>query len=115
MAGIACDLRQRSGVSAYYDLFPTTAAAEAAHGRYRRANGVPLERGSCAPADGRRPPLPAEEAWPGRTDDAPNGRRMCLVRQGAIWLVVTLPEQRIMAFTTGRQYRSVYSHGTATG
>lgn len=96
VAGLACDTERAYGVTAYYDLFPSRAAMEAAYGRYRRANGVPLEAGTCFPPVGKRrgAPLPAEGPWrAGGTLGA--GRAMCVRAGDRVWLVTDHPARMI--------------------
>lgn len=95
VAGLRCDTEPALGVAAFYDLFPTTAAA-AAYGRYRRANDVPLDRGNCLAAGTRTARLPAEGPWrAGRT--LGTGRAMCFRAGERAWLVSSHPA-RINAY-----------------
>jgi hypothetical protein len=96
VAGLQCDTEPAFGAAAFYDLFPTTALTAGAYGRYRRANGVPLEQGNCLAPRTRQGTLPAEGAWrAGRALGA--GRAMCLRSGDRVWLVSSHPA-RIIAY-----------------
>lgn len=96
VAGLQCDTEPAFGVAAFYDLFPTTALTAGAYGRYRRANGVPLEQGNCLAPRTRQRALPAEGAWrAGRA--LGGGRAMCLRSGDRVWLVSSHPA-RIIAY-----------------
>jgi hypothetical protein len=94
VAGLACETEAAFDVAAFYDLFPTAVSAAGAYGRYRRANGVPLERGNCLAAGAGAASLPAEGAWrAGRALGA--GRAMCFRAGERVWLVSSHPARVI--------------------
>lgn len=100
VAGVYCATRERWGVDAYYDLFPNRADLEASYGRYRRANGVPLDSGDCVPGPGiRASSIPAEGRW-GYADSGRRtaGRVMCFKAGGRVWLVTSHTSTRILSF-----------------
>lgn len=109
VAGLYCATASRFGVDAYYDLFPTRAGLDASYGRYRRANGVPLDSGDCVPGPGvRASSIPAEGTWgyagAGRR---PEGRVMCFTADGDVWLVTGHERIRTLSFFSAPRRRQV--------
>jgi hypothetical protein len=113
VAGLRCDTEPAFGVAAFYDLFPTTALAAGAYGRYRRANGAPLDQGNCLAPPARQTALPAEGAWrAGRALGA--GRAMCLRSGDRVWLVSSHPA-RIVAYLSAPARAPLAPFWRATG
>ena len=109
VAGVICELEATDGVTAYYDLFASTAAMTRAYASIRSSQGLTPNSARCVP-----PRTRGETTWT-RDDTGERGRIACFRKNGQSWLMWSQPTTRTIGFARGGRIRDTYAYWRTHG
>lgn len=109
VAGVICELDVTDGVTAYYDLFASTAAMTRAYASIRSSQGLTPNSARCTPARTR-----GETTWTW-DETGERGRIACFRKNGQSWFVWSQPTTRAIGFARGDRVQNVHAFWSSHG
>lgn len=109
VAGVICELEVTDGVTAYYDLFASTAAMARAYASIRSSQGLTPNSARCV-----APRTRGETTWTW-DDTGERGRIACFRKNGQSWFVWSQPSTRTIGFARGPRVQDVDAYWRTHG